>query len=209
MTLRSALITGLASAALFATPAAFAQVATTPTQTQAQTPAVAPAQDPDTQPTLAATYRDWQIVCPPVAANAQGGCEMYQLLNDATGSPIAEISIAALPLGAEFLAGATVTTPLETFLPSGLGFRIGTAETMRVEGFRVCTVVGCVVRMGLTAEEIDQLKAGSTATLMIAPFIAIDQPVEITVSLAGFTAAYDDLQTRLADAAAAARTQDQ
>ena len=69
-----------------------------------------------------------------------------------------------LPLGAEFAAGATVTTPLETFLPTGLGFRIGTAENMRVEGFRVCTVVGCVVRMGLTAEEIDQMKAGSTAT---------------------------------------------
>ena len=156
-------------------------------------------------PYVAATHGDWEVLCQPVDAELEN-CEMYQLLQDESQQPVAEISIAALPFGAEFAAGATVTTPLETFLPTGLGFRIGEEETMRVEQFRVCTVIGCVVRMGLTAEEIEKLKAGSVANFLIAPFIAIDQPVTITMSLTGFTAAYEDVQTRFATAAAIART---
>ncbi|MBN8294453.1 invasion associated locus B family protein [Rhodobacter sp. NTK016B] len=196
---RSAMTTGLVSALLVAAAPAFAQ--------EEGAAAGAPAaQSQGQQPEVVATHADWQVVCAPEAEGQPRQCEMYQLLRDGGGSPIAEFSIAALPLGAEFAAGATITTPLETFLPTGLGFRIGDAEDMRVEGFRVCTVVGCVVRMGLSGEEVDQLKAGSNATVTIAPFIAIDQPIEINVSLSGFTAAYDELQTRFAEAAAAART---
>lgn len=154
---------------------------------------------------VATTFNDWDILCNRIDEAGTTLCEMYQLLRDPSDQPIAEISIAALPLGAEFAAGATITTPLETFLPTGLGWHIGNDEEMRLEGFRVCTVVGCVVRMGLSPEEIDRMKAGATATVTIAPFVAIDQPIEITVSLSGFTAAYGDLQTRLAEAAAAAR----
>tara|TARA_R110002073_G_scaffold87564_9_gene207883 strand:- start:1318 stop:1908 length:591 start_codon:yes stop_codon:yes gene_type:complete len=152
-------------------------------------------------PFVDATFADWEILCTQIDEAGAIACEMYQLLNDGTGSPIAEISIAALPFGSEVAAGATVTAPLETFLPSGLGWRIGDAEEMRIEQFRVCNVVGCFVRMGLTVEEVDAMKAGSNATVVIAPFVAIDQPIEINVSLSGFTAAYEDLQTRLAEAA--------
>lgn len=199
MTFRIALASGLISAALIAAPALAQSTAAAP---------AAPAAESPTGPSVAATFRDWQIICAPATANQPEQCEMYQLLRDMTNAPIAEISIAALPLGAEFAAGATVTTPLETFLPTGMGFWIGAMPAdnqIRVEGFRVCTVVGCVVRMGLSADEIDQMKSGSSATVMIAPFVAIDQPVQIPISLAGFTAAYDDLQTRLSLAAAAAR----
>ncbi|GAB4273003.1 MAG: hypothetical protein Kow0013_26750 [Pararhodobacter sp.] len=169
---------------------------------QAQEAAADPAQE---GPIVAATYNDWEILCnQPTEGNPQV-CEMYQLLKDSNDSPIAEVSIAVLPLGAEFAAGATFTTPLETFLPTGLGLRIGESEELRVEGFRVCTVVGCIVRMGLSADEVDALKAGSTATVLIAPFVAPDRPVQITMSLSGFTRAYEDLQTRLSEAAAAAR----
>ena len=201
MMFRSALVSGLVSVTLLAAPMAFAQE-TAPAE--AAPPAAAQAPEA-AGPVLAATFRDWQIICSPEVEGQPQTCEMYQLLMDSANSPIAELSIAALPLGSEFSAGATVTTPLETFLPTGMGFRIGNEENMRVEGFRVCTVVGCVVRMGLSPDEIDRMKAGSNATVIIAPFVAIDQPVEINVSLAGFTAAYDDLQTRLATAAAAAR----
>ena len=165
----------------------------------------APVAAEEAGPFVAATHQAWQVVCNRIDEAGTEICEMYQLLLDPAGAPIAEISIAALPLGAEFAAGATVTTPLETFLPTGMGFRIGEAETARVEPFRVCTVVGCVVRMGITIEEVDLMKAGSQASILIAPFVAIDQPVEITISLSGFTAALSDLQTRLSLAAAASR----
>ena len=164
----------------------------------AQTPAEIP------QPYVAATHGDWQVICQPIDPEVEN-CEMYQLLLDAQQQPTAEISIAALPFGAEFAAGGTVTTPLETFLPAGLGFRIGDEENVRLEQFRVCTVVGCVVRMGFSAEEVDKLRAGSTATYFITPFVAIDQPVEVTMSLTGFTAALEDVQTRFSAATAIIR----
>lgn len=160
------------------------------------------------QPAVVATHRDWEVVCAE-DPNGLQSCEMYQLLTDESNQPVAEVSIAALPFGAEFAAGATVTTPLETFLPFGMGFfigdRPGEGEEIRVEGFRVCTVVGCIVRMGLSPDEVNEMKAGSSATVLIAPFVAIDQPIEITISLAGFTAAYDELQERMAASAARAR----
>lgn len=175
--------------------AAFAQEATTDA---AQSPAVG-------EPFVAATHRDWEVLCSQIDEAGTLSCEMWQLLLDESDQPVAEISIAALPFGSEFTAGATVTTPLETFLPFGMGWRIGEAEEMRIEAFRVCTVVGCMVRMGIPAEEIEAMRAGSTATIMIAPFRAVDQPLGITVSLSGFTAALEDLQTRLSESAAAAR----
>lgn len=203
MMIRSALV----PAALCAT------FALSPLAATAQEAAAAGAQDAQPQvpagPEVAATFRDWQILCTTVDAAGTQSCEMYQLLHDQAGSAIAEISIVALPFGADFAAGVTVTTPLETFLPTGMGWYVGERPAdgqMRVEGFRVCTVVGCIVRMGLSPDEIDTMKAGANATIMIAPFVAINQPVAITVSLAGFTAAYEDLQTRLANAAAAARS---
>lgn len=205
-TLRTAIIASFFAAALPGV-AALAQDTATPTPAPTETPE-APAGAP-TAPApetfVAATFNDWEIICAPVDDAGNNTCEMYQLLFDPTGQPVAEISIAALPLGAEFAAGASITTPLETFLPMGLGWRVGPTGDMRAEGFRVCTVVGCLVRMGIPAEEVDQMRAGSTATIMIAPFAAIDQPVEITVSLSGFTAAFADLQTRLAEAAVRAR----
>lgn len=188
--LTAALLPGLAIAQDAAAPEASAEAA-------AQLPA---------EPVVVATNGSWQVMCNQVEDIATQNCEMYQLLLDPAGQPIAEIGIAVLPFGSEFSAGATVTTPLETFLPTGMGWRIGAAEEMRIEPFRVCTVIGCIIRMGLSAEEVDAMRAGTTATVTIAPFAAIDQPVEITVSLAGFTASFDDLQTRLSNAAAAART---
>ena len=122
---------------------------------------------------------------------------MYQLLLDESEAPIAEISIAALTADSGAVAGATITTPLETFLPTGLGWSVGDAEEMRVEGFRMCAVIGCVARIGFSAEEIDAMKRGTHANIVIAPFVAVDQPVTIRVSLLGFTAALDDLQARL------------
>jgi len=148
-------------------------------------------------PYLVATHRDWEVLCTRFEEDGDEVCEMYQLLLDETESPIAEISIAALPAGSDVVAGATITTPLETFLPAGIGWSVGDAEEMRVEGFRMCAVIGCIARIGFSAAEVEELKRGAHANITIAPFVAIDQPVDIRVSLLGFTAALNDLQARL------------
>lgn len=186
--------------ALMAALAAFAPVVLAPAAAIAQTAPAAPAPDQSAapgQPYLVAEHRDWQVICTRLEAEGPEICEMYQLLNEASGQPIAEISIAALPDQGDIRAGATITTPLETFLPAGVGFRTSAdAETMRIEQFRVCSAVGCVVRMGLAQDEIDAMQRGSEAFLTIVPFVAIDQPVDIRISLLGFTAALTEVRQR-------------
>ena len=176
-------------------PAFAAALALTGTAALAQAEATAPQQAGETY--VAAEHRDWQVLCTPVPDEEQELCEMYQLLTEESGQPVAEITIAALAETGDIVAGATITTPLETFLPTGLGFRIGSdSQDMRLEPFRVCTVVGCIVRMGLTADEVSQMQRGAEAFVTIAPFVQIDQPLDLRISLMGFTAALADVRER-------------
>lgn len=191
MTLRTLLCSTFLSALLSLPQMALAQDNGTEAEAEATT-----TPEPG-EPYLIATHRDWEVLCTRFEEGGDEMCEMYQLLLDGDESPIAEISIAALPADAGAVAGATITTPLETFLPAGLGWSVGDAEDMRVEGFRMCAVIGCIARIGFNADEIEAMKRGTHANITIAPFIAIDQPVDIRVSLLGFTAALEDLQARL------------
>lgn len=169
-------------------------------QLEAPDPGTLPVEAPGIgpgEPEIVETHRDWQILCNRFgeADEEQELCEMYQLLETEDG-PIAEVSIAALPAGSQFPAGATITTPLETFLPSGLAFRIDAGQT-RQEPFVVCMVIGCIARLGLSEEEVAAMRGGVNAFITIAPFGGADQPIEIPVSLMGFTAAFEDLQARM------------
>jgi invasion protein IalB len=72
--------------------------------------------------------------------------------------------------------------------------------------FTFCAQIGCVVRLGFTAEEVAAMKQGANAVITIVPFVAPDQSVTLTVSLKGFTAGLEavDKANLAADAAAAA-----
>jgi len=49
------------------------------------------------------------------------------------------------------------------------------------------------VRMGLTDADIGAFKRGKQAVLTIVPALAPDQKVNLTLSLDGFTAGYDEV----------------
>ena len=51
--------------------------------------------------------------------------------------------------------------------------------------------MGCVARVGFTAEEIAAFKAGGKATMTIVPAVAPDKTVALDMSLKGFTAGFD------------------
>ncbi len=171
-----------------------------PEQTEEQAPAVeglpVPSADAaDEETYLAETHVDWQILCSRFGDDQPELCEMYQLLETDEG-PIAEISIRALPAEAGFPAGATITTPLETFLPTGVTFRIDASQA-RQEPFFVCTVIGCMARLGFDEAEVAAMRRGTNAFITIASIVAIEDPIEIPISLMGFTAALEDLQERM------------
>ncbi|NDW52138.1 invasion associated locus B family protein [Aliiroseovarius sp. PrR006] len=136
---------------------------------------------------------DWERKCIALP-EGQGDdpCQMYQLLKDNTGNAVAEISLGKLPEGTQAVAGATVVVPLETLLTQQLTISVDGTQGRRYP-FRFCTQLGCVANIGFTNDEIAGFKAGANAMISIVPAAAPDQRVNLTMSLAGFTASFDEL----------------
>jgi invasion protein IalB len=154
----------------------------------------------------AASFEDWQQRCVRTESGADP-CQLYKLLKDEQGNSVAEFTVFGLPAGSEgpAVAGATFIAPLETLLTSGMRLQIDEGQS-KVYPFTFCAELGCVVRLGFTAEEVQAMKKGANAVISIVPFVAPDQNVTLTVSLKGFTAGLEAVDTAnaAADAAAAA-----
>lgn len=135
------------------------------------------------------TNGDWDVRCIRTVDGLDEPCQMYQLMSDDQGTPVAEISIFRLPEGGQAIAGATIVVPLETSLPQQLLMQVDGGSTRRYP-YSFCNTIGCYSRVGLVDEEVDAFLAGKAATLTIVPAMAPDQTVELTMSLIGFTASY-------------------
>lgn len=116
-------------------------------------------------------------------------CQMYQLMDDGQGNPVAEVSLFRLPGSGRAVAGATIVVPLETALPSQLTLSVDGGKARRYP-YAFCNPVGCYVRLGLTNEDIATFKRGNEGVFTIVPALAPDQKVELKLSLDGFTASY-------------------
>ena len=135
------------------------------------------------------TNGDWDVRCIKTVDGLDEPCQMYQLMSDDEGTPVAEISIFRLPEGGRAIAGATIVVPLETSLPPQLIMQVDEGATRRYP-YSFCNTIGCYSRVGLLDEEVDAFLAGKAAKLTIVPAMAPDQTVELTMSLIGFTASY-------------------
>ena len=194
-----------------AAPAATSE--TTPEATTEAAPAAAPeagaagqGEQADGAGYVNATFEAWQQRCVKTSLGADP-CQLYTLLKDGEGNNVAEFTLFNLPEGAggEAVAGANFIAPLETLLTDGMRLQVDTAAPLAYP-FAVCSQIGCVSRVGLTAKDVAALKKGAKATFTIVPYIAPDQEVKLEVSLKGFTAAYDSTVelNKKADAAALA-----
>ena len=144
---------------------------------------------------VAENFGDWQQRCIKAPEGQEDRCNLYQLLSDADGAAVAEFSMFRLPEGSRAVAGATIVAPLETLLTEQLTVSVDGGEARRYP-FSFCNAGGCIARVGFTQPEVDQFKQGSNATLRLVPAAAPTQEVMVTVSLNGFTAAYNDLSPR-------------
>jgi invasion protein IalB len=133
---------------------------------------------------------DWELRCLRTEVPENDPCQMYQLMDDGEGIPVAEFSLFRLPGDGPAKAGATVIVPLETSLQDQLTIRVDGGNAKRYP-FLFCNPLGCYARIGLTEADVAAFKRGSEAKLTIVPALAPDQNVELTLSLNGFTATYD------------------
>jgi invasion protein IalB len=131
----------------------------------------------------------WEMRCIKTEEGTEP-CQMYQLIDDGEGVPVAEFSLFRLPVGGKAEAGATVIVPLETALPAQLNISVD-GGTARRYPYAFCDPIGCYVRLGLTSEDVAAFKRGKEAVLTIVPALAPDQKVELVLSLDGFTAGFD------------------
>lgn len=136
-------------------------------------------------------FDDWALRCI-VQPDVDDPCQMYQLLADSSNSPIAEFTMFRLPEGGQAAAGATIIVPLETSLQGQLAIQVDAQPPKRYP-FAFCNTIGCYARIGLTAEDIEAYKRGAEASLSIVPIAAPNQTVTVTMSLGGFTAAFEQV----------------
>ncbi len=151
-------------------------------------------EDADKDPELGKPYTKevigaWEMRCIKTEAE-EDPCQMYQLLDDGQGAPVAEVSLFRLPGSGKAEAGATIVVPLETSLPQQLTITVDSGKARRYP-YAFCNPVGCYARLGLTAADVAAFKRGNEATITIVPALAQDQQVRLTLSLSGFTASYD------------------
>ncbi|MCX7888266.1 MAG: invasion associated locus B family protein [Rhodobacteraceae bacterium] len=146
------------------------------------------------------TFGDWQLNCIRTA-DGSDPCQLYQLLKDDKGNPVAEVNLTALKPGGEAVAGATIIAPLETLLTQGLAITVDGGKEKKYP-FTFCAAIGCISRVGFTAAEVEGFKKGAKATVTVVPVAAADQKVSANISLKGFTAGFEAISKLVAESAA-------
>ena len=142
---------------------------------------------------LAGTKGDWNVRCITGNPGEVDRCEIQQLLFINENTPIADISIFKLPAGEIAVAAANVMVPLETLLTKK--FRVAFSEESKKEfPYSFCNKNGCLVRMGLLEEDIEALKKGSSSEISITHISRPDSAINLSLSLDGFTAAFDIIE---------------
>lgn len=144
---------------------------------------------------LSQAIESWEVRCVKME-DGSDPCQLYQLLKDAQGTSVAEISMFALPEGGQAVAGATVIAPLETLLTANLLISIDGGKA-KIYPFTFCATLGCIARVGFTAEELGQFKKGAKAVMTIVPAAAPEQKVALDISLKGFTAGFDAVKATM------------
>ena len=191
---------------LMAAPAAFAQEASDDTTEAAPAEETAAEETTDTpsdlslgepvninavgQPYIREEFGDWALRCLRAPEGQDDPCQLYQLLLDADGNAVAEISMFPLPGGGRAAAGATIVAPLETLLTEQLTISVDGGQARRYP-FTFCNAAGCVARVGFTQDEVNQFKRGNAGQMRLVPAGAPDQEILLEISLTGFTAGFD------------------
>ena len=186
-------------ALMLMSPVAFAQETTTETETTTEAPEFKTAEElEETQePQIGEGYlrekqEAWEVRCIKAPEGETEECRLFNILPDAEGNNIAQIDMQALPKGGKAVAGVDIATPLGSMLTSQVVLKIDAGKAKRYP-YTWCDRQGCYARFGMTQGEIDAMKRGAKATVIVVSVAAPDQPLNLDLSLAGFTAAWNTI----------------
>lgn len=157
---------------------------------------------------IAEEFGDWDFSCVRTGTG-NDPCRFTQDLENGEGGRVAQVSVVPLPEGSAVAAAAIIETPLGTLLrvprnqeelaqPGGLRMQVDGGQ-LRVFQFSFCNAGGCVAEVGMEQELVDAFKRGRTAIITIWSADAPTQPVQLPLSLSGFTAGYERVETLARD----------
>ncbi|OKP64662.1 hypothetical protein BTE77_34450 [Ensifer adhaerens] len=136
-------------------------------------------------------FSDWELVCPPPAHGARRGnrvaaCRLSQVHAGNDGSAVFRFSV----IMQDKTAVASITTPLNVYLPAGLSLSVDGGRPARAL-FEACNVSGCHAVFPLEGALLAQLKAGRAFKLTLHDTSVSE--IKVTISLKGFTDGFDAL----------------
>jgi invasion protein IalB len=147
-------------------------------------------------------FEDWELVCIPPAASepdsaadateASPDCRISQRLAVAESGETVFL-LTGLPGDDADTYVAIVSVPLRGYLAPGIELRVDTREPVRIL-YETCDPSGCHAGFALEGEVLQAFRAGLTARFRV--WTARDEPVDLDVSLIGFTAAFEALRER-------------
>ncbi len=196
-------------AMLMMSPIAFAQETTTQetTETTTEETTQAPATTEEfpvaqevTEPQIGDGYlrekhAAWEVRCIKGEVVEEEECRLFNLLDDPDGNSIAQIDMQALPKGGKAVAGIDIATPLGSLLTAQVIVKIDAGKAKRYP-YTWCDQLGCYARFGMTGAEIAAMKKGAKAAVIITSVASPDKPLNLELSLAGFTAAWGAIEPK-------------
>ena len=142
---------------------------------------------------LTETYRDWMVVCRSIEEEGRPAarlCEMVQELRQAEGGQ--RVLRMALRPGEDGQAGfLTMITPFGLKVTEPVAIAIDEVAITELP-FHTCLAVGCVVQGAISGETVTAMQRGESAVIAL-PTTGGGY-LQTTVSLMGFTAAWNRLQ---------------
>lgn len=136
---------------------------------------------------VTAKFDDWELLCRPEEA-----CRISQRLV-VEGSDDTVFLLTGLRGGPEGPFVGIVSVPLRGYLAPGIELRVDSREPFQLL-YETCDPVGCHAGFPLEGRVLEDFRAGRNARFRV--WTAKDNPVDIDVSLIGFTRAFNALRER-------------
>ncbi len=137
------------------------------------------------------TYQDWVVACQ--AQNDRTLCVMRQVQNNTqTGQHVLTVEFSGGGDGGRL--GGVLLMPFGLSLADGVSVGIDGAAPGPALVFSTCLPQGCLAPVAFEADQVAKLRAGTTLNLT-ARSLSPAQPVTLKVSLKGFSAALNRIET--------------
>ena len=145
-------------------------------------------------------FSDWELLCINPEAPDEAGrsdeaapdCRISQRLAlEETGQTV--FLLTGLPGDEPGTHVAIVSVPLRGYLAPGIELRVDSRDPVRIL-YETCDPSGCHAGFPLEGEILQAFRAGLTARFRV--WTARDEPVDLDISLIGFTAAFEALGER-------------